>query len=83
MQTPVSEMFSMLPLMPTPSNRPVSAMAVVLWVGGGGSDAWLHYSALTKLWRLSALVVAGVATYFAVLWALGFRLKDFTRRTIE
>jgi len=61
----------------------VSAMAVVLWVGGGGSDDWLHYTALTKLWRLSALVVVGVGTYFAVLWALGFRLKDFTRRTIE
>ncbi|OIQ84648.1 putative peptidoglycan biosynthesis protein MurJ [mine drainage metagenome] len=61
----------------------VGAMALVLWWGGGGSDAWLHYAALEKLWRLLLLVSLGVGTYFGVLWALGLRLQEFVRRTAE
>lgn len=61
----------------------VGAMALVLWWGGGGSDAWLHYAALEKLWRLSALVAVGVGTYFGALWLLGFRLQEFMRKAVE
>lgn len=61
----------------------VGAMALALWAGAGPADAWLHYAALEKLWRLSALVVVGAGVYFAVLWTLGFRLKDFARRAAE
>jgi putative peptidoglycan lipid II flippase len=61
----------------------VSAMALMLWMGGGGSDAWLHYPAWEKLWRLLVLVAAGAGVYFGMLWALGLRLKDFMRRAAE
>jgi putative peptidoglycan lipid II flippase len=60
----------------------VSAMALVLWVGMGGTDTWLHYHVMQKLTHLSFLVVAGVGTYFGVLWLLGFRLQHFTRRAV-
>jgi len=31
--------------------------------------------------RLSGLVTLGGIVYFATLWALGFRLQDFKRRS--
>ncbi len=55
-------------------------MAAVLWVGMGDSSAWLQYSVAEKLLRLAALVAGGMATYFAVLFALGFRAHDFKKR---
>jgi putative peptidoglycan lipid II flippase len=60
----------------------VSAMALVLWVGMGGTEAWLHYHVMQKLTHLSLLVAAGVGTYFGVLWLVGFRLQHFTRRAV-
>lgn len=44
------------------------------------------FGSMPKLWRvgwLSVLVVTGAATYFAALFALGFRPKDFSRKAIE
>jgi putative peptidoglycan lipid II flippase len=35
-----------------------------------------------RLLRLMAVVVAGIAAYFATLTVLGFRVKDFARRTM-
>jgi putative peptidoglycan lipid II flippase len=32
---------------------------------------------------LSGVVVLGATVYFATLWALGFRLKDFSQRGAE
>jgi putative peptidoglycan lipid II flippase len=55
-------------------------MAALLWVGMGDTTAWLQYRVAEKLLRLSALVAGGMATYFAVLWALGFRVQDFKKR---
>ena len=34
-----------------------------------------------RLLRLMAVVAAGVVAYFATLMALGFRVKEFARRT--
>lgn len=61
----------------------VSLMGLVLWMGMGSHQAWLGYVALEKLWRLTALVTAGGVTYFAALWMMGFRLRDFSRRAAE
>jgi putative peptidoglycan lipid II flippase len=58
------------------------AMALALWAGMGSTDTWLHYHVLQKLAHLSLLVVAGVGTYFGVLWLLGFRLQHYIRRTL-
>jgi putative peptidoglycan lipid II flippase len=58
----------------------VSAMAAVLWFGMGAQSAWLHYGFAEKILRLTLLVCGGAATYFAVLWLLGIRPRDFMRR---
>ena len=58
------------------------AMALILTLLAGNNEAWLHYTAHEKLLRLLALIVAGAGTYFAVLWLLGFRVKDFMKRTV-
>jgi putative peptidoglycan lipid II flippase len=55
-------------------------MLLVLALLAGGNDAWLHYAATDKLLRMLLLVAAGAGAYFATLWALGFRLNDFSRR---
>ena len=56
------------------------AMGTMLWFGIGGDQLWLTLGSLERVLRLIALVVFGAATYFATLWLLGFRLRDFKRR---
>jgi putative peptidoglycan lipid II flippase len=58
----------------------VSALAVTLWFGMGSEQHWLTTHGWARILHLSALVAGGVAVYFSVLFALGFRLKDFARR---
>lgn len=55
-------------------------LAATLWFGMGKEADWLIAPAWTRVAHLSALVIAGVAAYFATLWALGFRLRDFRRQ---
>ncbi|WP_254873627.1 hypothetical protein, partial [Salmonella enterica] len=38
-------------------------------------------SMLWSLLRLMAVVIAGIAAYFAALAVLGFKVKEFVRRT--
>ncbi|UUY10134.1 murein biosynthesis integral membrane protein MurJ [Pseudomonas sp. J452] len=42
---------------------------------------WAADGMLLRLLRLAALVLVGVLAYFGVLLLLGFRLRDFARRT--
>lgn len=56
------------------------ALGAVLWFGMGTEAAWLSMGKIERLWRLSALVVGGMATYFAALWLVGMRLADFRRK---
>jgi putative peptidoglycan lipid II flippase len=56
------------------------ALAVMLWFGMGGEQHWLTARGWGRILHLAALVAGGVVVYFAVLFALGFRLKDFARR---
>jgi len=58
----------------------VYAMAAVLWTASGVETAWLVTGAPARIVRLAWLVALGAATYFAVLWVLGFRARDFARR---
>ncbi len=55
-------------------------MAVVLWLGMGDLSQWLHWPALTRGWRLLALVVMGVAVYLISLWVSGLRFKPLLAR---
>jgi putative peptidoglycan lipid II flippase len=61
----------------------VLALGIVLWFGMGTEQSWLTGSGWSRILRLSALVVGGVVVYFAVLAALGFRPKDFSKRAIS
>lgn len=56
------------------------ALAGGLYFTAGPDSLWLHASSLERVIRLSALICGGIAVYFAVLFALGFRLTDFRRR---
>ncbi|MDO9101445.1 MAG: murein biosynthesis integral membrane protein MurJ [Candidatus Nitrotoga sp.] len=55
-------------------------LGVTLWFGMGSEQSWLTSGGWARIWRLTGLVVMGMTVYFAVLWTLGFRLKDFSRR---
>jgi putative peptidoglycan lipid II flippase len=56
------------------------ALGLTLWFGMGSEQHWLTGHGWTRIIHLCWLVVLGVAVYFAVLFALGFRLKDFAKR---
>ncbi|MFY9261910.1 MAG: murein biosynthesis integral membrane protein MurJ [Gallionella sp.] len=61
----------------------VFAMAVTLWLVMGTEQSWLDGSGWTRILRLSLLVTSGIVVYFAVLGALGFRPKDFSKRAVN
>jgi putative peptidoglycan lipid II flippase len=46
----------------------------------GSQQHWLASHGWTRIIHLSWLVVLGVVVYFAALFALGFRLRDFAKR---
>ena len=56
------------------------ALGLLLWFGMGKAEFWLQAHGLARAWRLAALVAAGAGIYFGVLFALGFRPRDFSRR---
>ncbi len=56
------------------------ALALTLWFGMGSQQHWFTIHGWARIIHLSWLVLLGVAVYFAVLFLLGFRLKDFSKR---
>jgi len=56
----------------------VVVLVGMLWL----MPAWSDGNMLARLLRLGALVATGALSYFAVLGILGFRLRDFSRRSI-
>ena len=60
----------------------IVVMATALYFAAGSSQSWIHYSLSERLLNLVGLVLVGVVSYFGVLYVLGFRLKDFSRRTV-
>ncbi len=58
----------------------LGVMGISLWFAAGSGQTWLAAGALTKFLRLTGMVLLGAAVYFAVLWLLGFRLRDFLHR---
>lgn len=53
-----------------------AALVVVLLAGRWIWPDWHHVAVHTRLWHLAVLVSAGGGTYVAMLFALGFRLRD-------
>ncbi len=58
----------------------LAVMGTFLWFAAGSDASWLSGSALDRAIRLSWIVAAGAASYFAALWLLGFRVKDFVQK---
>ncbi|MPS49901.1 murein biosynthesis integral membrane protein MurJ [Methylobacillus sp.] len=59
------------------------AMGAALWVGAGDSEYWLHATLWAKLAYLLGLVSLGAAVYFAALWVMGLRIRDFIKRSVS
>lgn len=59
------------------------AMGCVVWFAAGADTYWLGGSAFDRAYRLVGIVILGAGSYFAMLWLLGFRLKDFSRQHYE
>jgi len=60
----------------------VIVMAAVLWFAMGSETSWLVGGKLQQIARLAFVVIIGGATYFGVLFLLGFRPRDFRRRAV-
>ena len=58
----------------------IVAMGACLRFSAGPDAVWLATNGLIKVWRLTGVVLLGGVTYFAALWLLGFRLRDFMQR---
>lgn len=61
----------------------LAVLGAVLYLGMGREADWLLAAPLPRLLHLSALVAGGVLAYFATLYAVGFRMRDFKRRAAE
>ena len=61
----------------------VYVMGAVIWIAAGASSQWLAAGASQRVGWLTGIVVLGAGVYFAVLWVLGFRLRDFNARSAE
>ena len=58
-------------------------MAAALWGAMGREDWWLAAAWQYRAGALVGMVLLGAGIYFAALWLLGFRIKDFARRAAE
>ena len=56
--------------------------SALYWLAQRAGD-WLQMATVLKLTWLAVLVVVGAVVYFAVLWLLGFRPRDFSKRVIH
>lgn len=61
----------------------LAVLAAVLWFGAGNEAQWLQLSAWPKVLRLSGVVAVGIAAYFATLFMLGMRVRDFRREAAK
>lgn len=60
----------------------VTAMALSIYFSAGDESAWLDYKLGAKLSHLTALIALGAGVYFAALWLMGIRIKDFMHRAV-
>ena len=61
----------------------IVVMGALLWLGAERHEWWLLASTSARAVRLAGVVLIGAGGYFAALWLLGFRLRDFTRRAAD
>ncbi|MEN9465121.1 MAG: hypothetical protein RL217_1302, partial [Pseudomonadota bacterium] len=51
------------------------ALAAVILLLSASAQEWMTWATSVRIYWLTGIVSAGIAVYFAVLFALGFRLK--------
>ncbi len=61
----------------------LGVLAALLHFIGGAPAFWLSATLAERVIRLGVVCTAGAAVYFAALWLLGFRLRDFSRQDVE
>jgi putative peptidoglycan lipid II flippase len=54
-------------------------MGGALWFAMGSESSWFEITTTMRTVKLALVIAAGSATYFAALWVMGFRLRDFSR----
>lgn len=54
-------------------------MGGALWYSMGSEASWFEIATGARALKLSLVIAAGAATYFASLALMGFRLRDFSR----
>jgi len=54
-------------------------MGGVIWYGMGPEHSWFGLPTAARALKLSLVVAGAMAAYFATLWALGLRLRQFAR----
>lgn len=59
----------------------LALMGLALWTINRPDSWWVAASWHQRVPMLGALVIGGMAVYFSSLWLLGFRIRDFVRRT--
>ncbi|UJP05343.1 MAG: murein biosynthesis integral membrane protein MurJ [Nitrosomonas sp.] len=58
----------------------LTVMGLMLWFTAGSDASWLEGETLERTGRLCWVISAGAVGYFAALWLLGFRLRDFVQK---
>jgi putative peptidoglycan lipid II flippase len=54
-------------------------MGGAIWYAMGREASWFEIDATARAVKLALVILGGTAAYFASLWVMGFRLRDFTR----
>jgi putative peptidoglycan lipid II flippase len=56
-------------------------MGGALWACTGNIEAWIALAKSTRWLYLLGLIALGSGVYFAALWCMGFRLRDFRKHS--
>jgi putative peptidoglycan lipid II flippase len=55
-------------------------MGGAIWYSMGRESSWFEIAAAARAGKLTLVVIAGAGAYFAALWAMGLRPRDFSRQ---
>ncbi|MBK9161990.1 MAG: murein biosynthesis integral membrane protein MurJ [Nitrosomonadales bacterium] len=61
----------------------LTALGISLWFGMGSEASWLERGGWGRILHLGGLVVMGLVVYFAALFLMGFRPRDFAKRGVS
>ncbi|MFN0315062.1 MAG: murein biosynthesis integral membrane protein MurJ [Burkholderiales bacterium] len=60
----------------------LAALGGALWFAASDTAVWLGGGKAARVLQLSWTIALGVVAYFAALWAVGIRPRDFARRAL-